>query len=216
MSLRGIAAAASLLVCTAAAHAQFVINQGFENVASLASSGWVLSNQSTAGGTTNWFQGDEQIFPAQAGTPPSYIASNFNAAPAGGTIANWLITPLFSAADPVTVSFFARSTGDARFTDALRVGFSSGSAAFADFVLGAAQVVPGGAWTRYTFSYAPHGAGSTARFAIVYSGLADAADYVGIDTLTVAVPEPQTWALFAAGLAGVGWIGRRRRRRAGR
>lgn len=33
---------------------------------------------------------------------------------------------------------------------------------------------------------------------------------VRIDVITAAVPEPQSWALLAAGLGVVGWIGRRR------
>ena len=40
-------------------------------------------------------------------------------------------------------------------------------------------------------------------------------DNVSVDAVTAAVPEPETWALMLAGLAGVGTVARRRSRRAG-
>lgn len=142
----------------------------------------------------------------------SYIAANFNNAAPGGTIANWLISPVFTTQAAGMVTLWARAVQEDDFVDHLRFGFSNGGSSFADFTLGAAQTI-GGDWTQYTFSYAAHGVGATGRFAIVYSGEADLSDYVGVDSfnVTAAVPEPETWALFPLGLASLAVVTRRRR-----
>jgi hypothetical protein len=110
MSLRRAAAAVVLFAAATAAHAQFVINEGFNNVATLAGSGWILSNASAPlGSTPGWFQGDQTIFTSQAGAPQAYLAANYNNAAAGGTLANWLISPTFSTQDAGVVSFYVRA-----------------------------------------------------------------------------------------------------------
>jgi hypothetical protein len=48
-----------------------------------------------------------------------------------------------------------------------------------------------------------------ARFAFEYTGTYDSANYVGLDSLSVDVPEPASMALFAGGLLGLGAIRRR-------
>jgi hypothetical protein len=209
MSLRRAAAAVALFAAASAAHAQFVINEGFDNVASLTSRGWVVTNASSPLGSTGWFQGDQTIFTSQAGAPQAYIAANFNNAAAGGTLANWLISPTFSTQDAGFVSFHARADILPEFMDQLAWGFSKGGTSFADFTLGAPHTI-GGAWTQFQINFAAQGAGSTGRFAIVYTGPGDLANYVGVDTFAVAVPEPETWALMLAGLAGLAVLKRRR------
>ena len=209
MLLRRAAAAVALFAAASAAHAQFVINEGFDNVASLTSRGWVVTNASSPLGSTGWFQGDQTIFTSQAGAPQAYIAANFNNAAAGGTLANWLISPTFSTQDAGFVSFHARADILPEFMDQLAWGFSKGGSSFADFTLGAPHTI-GGAWTQFQINFAAQGAGSTGRFAIVYTGPGDLANYVGVDTFAVAVPEPETWALMLAGLAGLAVLKRRR------
>ena len=135
MSLRRAAAAVALFAAASAAHAQFVINEGFDNVASLTSRGWVVTNASSPLGSTGWFQGDQTIFTSQAGAPQAYIAANFNNAAAGGTLANWLISPTFSTQDAGFVSFHARADILPEFMDQLAWGFSKGGTSFADFNL---------------------------------------------------------------------------------
>jgi hypothetical protein len=210
MSLRRAAAAVVLFTAAGAAHAQFVINEGFNNVATLSGSGWILANASAPPGlVAGWFQGDQTIFAAQAGAPQAYIAANYNNAAAGGTLANWLISPIFSTQDPGSVSFYVRADVLPNFADQLAWGFSKGGATFADFSIGAPHTI-GADWTQVQINFAAQGVGSTGRFAIVYTGPADLANYVGVDTFAVAVPEPETWALMLAGLAGLGVLKRRR------
>jgi hypothetical protein len=194
---------ASALALAGTAHAgSTLVSEGFDSVPTLASQGWVLTNNSTAGGTTGWFQGLDSQFPSQGGTN-SYAAANFNNAPGGGTIDNWLISPEFSTATRGYVSVWLRGAADDGFADTVKFGFSSGGSDTSAFTTGA-LVTATGDWTQYTFAFAAGGAGSTGRFAIEYTGLADVSDYVGVDTLAIAaVPEPATWALFAFGLAGV-------------
>ena len=209
MSLRRAAAAVVLFAAATAAHAQFVINEGFNNVAGLAASGWILTNASSPVGSTGWFQGDQTIFTAQAGAPQAYIAANYNNAAGGGTLANWLISPTFSTQDAGSVSFYVRADILDGFSDKLAWGFSKGGSSFADFSIGAPHTI-GGDWAQVNINFAGQGAGSIGRFAIVYTGAADSANYVGVDTFAVAVPEPETWALMLAGLAGLGLLKRRR------
>ena len=210
MSLRRAAAAVALFAAATAAHAQFVINEGFNNVATLAGSGWILANASVPpGSVAGWFQGDQTIFTSQAGAPQAYVAANFNNAAPGGALHNWLISPTFSTQDAGSVSFYVRADIVPEFSDQLAWGFSHGGSSFADFTLGAPHTISGD-WTQVQVNFAAQGVGSAGRFAIVYTGPGDLANYVGVDTFTVAVPEPETWALMLAGLAGLGVLKRRR------
>jgi len=201
--LKSAALGAALLASGASAGAVTLLSEGFDSVPALAGNGWVLNNLSSPGGSTGWYQGDGTIYAAQSGSDESYAAANFNNAPAGGTISNWLITPTFSTALATTITFYARADLFAPFFDQIAYGLSGGSSDSAAFTLGS-PVTLGGDWTKYTVNVAAGGAGSTARFAIVYRGAADDANYIGIDTLAInAVPEPATWLMFGAGLIGL-------------
>lgn len=199
----------------ASAHsATVLINQGFDNVPALTSSGWVITNAGTGGTglTSAWVQGDQTNFTSQSGAANSYISSNYNNVAPGGTLASWLITPSFSTAANLAISFWVRGATDDAYSDLFAFGFSDGSTSISNFLMSAAVTASQDGWVQYTIYTAGTGLASSARFAIEYLGSADASNVIGLDSLTVTVPEPSTWALVGVSLLGLGAI---RRRKAG-
>lgn len=212
--LASLALATALsLGATAASADTTLINEGFDNVGGLTANGWLLLNRSSPLGPINgWYQGQDDIFPAMSGAANSYAASNFNEGTTGGSIADWLMTPTFSTRNSGQVSFWIRSDVLPDYTDYFSYGLSSGGTATADFSLTRSAVVPG-QWTQYTMSFAGTGANTTGRLAIVHVGLADIANYVGVDNVVItAVPEMPTPALAAAGLLTLALLRRRQSR----
>jgi hypothetical protein len=212
-----LVAAAAFLASSSASRAATLLSEGFDDISALPGDGWVLTNASTPPGAVDgWFQGNSGIFNAQAGAPEAYVASNFNVAGAGGTLANWLITPVFSTAAAGSVTFWVRGAAEPDYDDYIAYGFSSGSSATTDFTMTPVLTALAGEWQEYTVSFAAGGAGSTARFAIEHSEAADLSNYIGVDSLAVttgvsAVPEPSIWAMMLLGFAGVGAMAYRRR-----
>lgn len=205
--------ALALIGASASAQSAVVINEGFNNVVTLAAAGWVQTNASTPVGITGWGQGSidtANFFAAQAGAANSFISANFNNAAAGGTIKNYLITPLFSTAESVFISFFARGLADPEFSDQFAFGFSSGSTATSAFTLGPIITATTDGWTQYLVNLGAQGAGTVGRFAIEYTGPANNANYFGVDSLVAQVPEPSTWMMLGAGLLAL--LGVRRRK----
>ena len=218
MSLRRAATAAVLFAAATAAHAQFVINEGFNNVATLAGSGWVLANASVAARV------DAGLVP---GRPDDLHRAGGRAA---GLHRRELqqrrrrrhARELADLADLLDAGRRLREllcpcrrpAGISRTN--LAWGFSKGGTSFADFSIGAPHTI-GADWTqvpdqlRCAGRRAPPAASRSSTPAP-----ADLANYVGVDTFAVAVPEPETWALLLAGFAGLGVLKRRRAVRADR
>ncbi|SEL83821.1 PEP-CTERM protein-sorting domain-containing protein/MYXO-CTERM domain-containing protein [Roseateles sp. YR242] len=208
-------AALALVGAMASAHADAtLISEGFDNVANLTSSGWQILNLNTPAGLTSpWVQGDETVFTALSGAGNSYISSNFNNAAAGGSLASWLITPVFSTAENLVITFWAKADIIDGYYDQLAFGLVDAAGNPSSLVLDT-QVTVTGDWSQYTLSLAGLGAGTTARFAIEYVGSADLSNYVGVDNLAVtAVPEPGSFALAGLGLIGLVAVRRRRQAR---
>lgn len=204
-------AAMALAGFAMSAQAHVAFTQGFDDVSTLAAQGWTINNASNPGGTTSWYQGDQNVFTSQSGAANSFIEVNYNSAAAGGTLNNYLITPDFSAADTVTVSFWLRADPTAGFSDHVAFGFSSGGTALTDFTMATPITVNTDGWMQYTATMNGLGDGSRARFAIAYVGNADTSNNVGLDSLSVDVPEPASLALVAAGLLGLGAFRRKQR-----
>lgn len=196
LGLTGLAMAAS-------ASAGTIYSEGFNN---LATSGWILTNKSATPGN-NWFQGGPEIFAAQSGPDDSFAAANWLSSSTGsGALSNWLISPEIMVGSGATLHFAARGDMADGFFDTIKVYFSAGNGTdTAGFSLLGTLTAPTDGWMD--FSYLLPGA-TSGRIAFEYAGLADTANYAGIDSVSV-VPEPASFALVGLGLAGLG-IARRK------
>lgn len=195
------------------AQADTLINESFDDVSSLADKGWVLENRSSPlGPVPGWFQGQDGIFPALSGAGDSYAASNYGAGVQGGSIADWLITPQFSTKYDGMVSFWVRSDPIAGYQDYFSYGLSTGGASKEDFQLTKAALVPYG-WTQVTMTFTGTGQDTFGRLAIEHVGLADVANYMGIDDIVITnVPEPSVLLMLGAGLLTLSLLRRRQAR----
>lgn len=179
------------------------ITEGFTDITMLPGLGWALINNSTPGGLTDWFQGNDAVFPAQAGASTSYIGANFNNSPSPGTISNWLITPEQDLSSASTLSFWTRQPTASTFPDRLQVRMSTNGAStnvgtlptdVGDFTELLLDINPslavGGypdSWTEFVvpLSAAATGTGRLAfRYFVTDAGpLGNNSDYIGIDTV---------------------------------
>ena len=221
---RLLAAAASCTVVTTAGAAP-LLSEGFDNIATLPASGWVLQNNSSPPGTTSWFQGDPAFFAAPSGPADSYIAANFNNASFGGTVSNWLITPEVALSNGESMNFSLRLLGEG-FLDRVEVylstsgvstdvGFNPASTGVFTFLAAFDSAVDTG-WVGRSVLVDGLAAPANGRFAFRYvvDDTAVGGDYIGIDAVSInatAIPEPGGMALILLGACAM--LGARRRLR---
>ncbi|WP_310385300.1 choice-of-anchor J family PEP-CTERM protein [Roseateles sp.] len=186
-----------------------VYTQGFED---LASSGWLLTNNSTPAGLS-WFQGVPESLSAQAGASNSFAMATYNSAANGvGAIENWLISPEIALNGATDLSFWARTEDTAGFADTVKVYFSAGASSdTASFTTLLNTFSAATSWWQYSGALPTAASG---RIAFVYA-VADAetANVVAIDSvsITTAVPEPSSYALMGLGLCAIAFARRKAR-----
>lgn len=184
--------------------------EGFDDISTLAASGWYTQNNSNPLGLTGWFQGNNTVFPAQAGAPTAYIGANFNNTSGAGTISNWLLTPELNLTNGATFVFYTRKTTTDTFPDRLQVRMSTNGAStdvggtdasvgdFTTLMLDINPTLITGvyptSWTAYTVTVSGLGGPTTGRLAFRYfvtnGGPSGAnSDYIGIDTVSYALPQ---------------------------
>lgn len=199
-------------MAAAQATPNIVVNETFDNVFDLAASGWILTNASTSPATPYGFtQGySGSGITALSGEDFQYAGASFLSAEPGSTLADWLITPVFNTASGVIVTFWLTAAEAAGYSDSIKYGFIDAAGTLNDALLTSVSTVTTGQWTQYT-AVLDYTAG-TGRFAIEYTGAADFANNVGVDNLSVQVPEPSSIAILTAGLLGLGAVRRRQKR----
>ncbi|MBE2198542.1 MAG: choice-of-anchor J domain-containing protein [Anaerolinea sp.] len=185
--------------------------EGFDDITNLP--GWFAQNNSSPLGTTNWFQGNNTVFPSHAGAPTAYIGANFNNTAGVGTISNWLLTPELTLYDGDTFSFWTRTTTGSSWPDRLELRLSTAGAStnvgtlatdVGDFTTLLVSVNPslvsGGypeVWTQFSVTLSGIPNGTTGRFAFRYfvtnggpSG--SNSNYIGIDSVEYVSAAPTT------------------------
>ena len=187
------------LMCT-------LIDEGFDDVTTLP--GWVLINHSQPLGANDWFQGNDDVFPAFDGASTAYIAANYNNGGDLATISNWLLTPEVSLQDG-TLTFYTRTIELSAYPDRLQVRMSTNGAStnvgttaldVGDFTNLLLDINPtytvGGypeAWTQFTVNISGVPPGTTGRLALRYfvenaGPLGVNSNYIGIDRVVYTGP----------------------------
>jgi hypothetical protein len=213
MKLRHAAVASAALFVSSASMAATVtlLNEGFNNVGSLFSSGWVQINNSPTP-VQGWFQGNTGVFSAASGPANSYIAANY----LSGTpsISLWLLTPTLVFGSSTNLSVDVRSAG-ANFLDTIEVYYSNSGAStnLADFsLLATYSTTVDEGWVTGNGGTPSVGSGRFA-FRYVVNNVETQGNYIGIDNVVVTtVPEPGAFGL--AGLALFAAFASSRRRKA--
>lgn len=201
MIFKGIVAAVCALVPFSKANAQS-FTEDFNDITTLAGSGWVMTNASVAVGSTNWFQGNTGTFAAYNGAADDYIGANYNNTGSVGTISNWLMTPNRTFRNGDVITFYTRQAVST-YADRLQVRLSTNGASttvgtgtgVGDYTTLLLDINPSyngagypEAWTLYTITISGLPAPTSGRIALRYfvesGGLNGTnSDYIGIDNV---------------------------------
>ena len=181
------------------------ISEGFDDITNLPD--WAMINHSEPLGLTDWFQGNDVVFPSHSGASTSYIGANYNNTADTGTISNWLLTPVVTIQDGSSVTFWTRTVAGSIYPDRLQirasttgdstnVGTSSTDVGdFTHLLLDINDTYQMGGypedWTSFTATVADVPTAMTGRFAFRYfvenGGPTGAnSNYIGIDDACVA------------------------------
>lgn len=205
-TINKITIALALLQMLAFTHNKAVaqaITEGFDDITTLAGSGWATQNLSNPVGGTGWFQGNAASFPSFNGATNSYIGANYNNTGNLGTISNWLFTPNLTFRNGDVVSFYSRkAAGTTDYPDRLQVRMSTNGASVnvgatatsvGDFTTVLLEINPTliagvypTTWNLYTITLSGLSAPTSGRIAFRYfvTGgglLGNNSDYIGID-----------------------------------
>lgn len=162
--------------------------QDFDDITTLAGSGWFMQNNSVPLGTTAWYQGRSTAaggpFDAWNGAANSYISADFNNTTGAGTISNWLGMPNRTLRNGDVFQFYTRRPASSPYWDRLEVRLSTNGAstnvgttatAFGDFstlLLSINPALVGGVypevWTQYTITITGFPAPTSGRMAFRY------------------------------------------------
>jgi len=189
-------------------------SEGFDDITTLVGNGWVLQNNSSPLGSTNWFQGTNVgiggPFDALDGASNAYIGANYNNTGSTGTISNWLVTPVLDFGAGANLTFYTRKDTPDSYADRLEVrlntvnsGADVGSTASSvgDFTTLELSINPNlvlnvypTSWTQYTINSLPHnGQGRIAfRYFVTGAGFSGTnSDYIGIDRVVYSAGTPE-------------------------
>jgi uncharacterized repeat protein (TIGR01451 family) len=183
------------------------LQEGFDDITVLP--GWFMQNNSSPLGVTDWFQGNDTVFPSHSGAPTSYIGANFNSTANVGTISTWLVTPELDLENGKSISFWTRVPAGSTWPDRLEVRLSTSGAStnvgtlatdVGDFTTLLLSVNPGltvggypDVWTEFTATLSGISEPATGRIAFRYyvtngGPNGSNSNYIGIDTLLYGDP----------------------------
>ncbi|WP_343630987.1 choice-of-anchor J domain-containing protein [Fluviicola sp.] len=185
-------------------HAQS-FSESFNDITTLAGSGWATTNASVAVGSTGWFQGNATSaggpFDSYNGAANAYIGANYNNTGNVGTISNWLMTPNRTFRNGDVLTFYTRKPSPDNYADRLEVRLSTNGASTSvgtgsgvgDYTTLLLSINPSltlgvypTTWTMYTVTISGLPAPTSGRIAFRYfvtsAGLSGTnSDYIGID-----------------------------------